>query len=71
MQEKMNIAEKLILNEKGEISLTKIGIILAAIGGALTTTPLPPVEITGIIAKWLIAIGGMCSALGALSKRGR
>lgn len=71
MENRMGLIQKLVMNEKGEMSLTKIGIIMAAIGGALTASPLPPVEITAVIGKWLLAVGGGCSALGGLSKVGR
>lgn len=67
----MSLAQKLFCNEKGEISLTKVGVILAALGAALASNPLPPPEVTAAIAKYLMAFGAMFTALGGLSKRGR
>lgn len=67
--EKKTLSDKLFKNEHGEISLTKVGVIAAAVGGALAANPIAPV--VAIVAKYLIALGSMCGALGALSKKGR
>jgi hypothetical protein len=67
----MTIFQKLFYNEKGEFSLTKIGVYCSAIGTALMMQPLPPVNITQGIGAWLTAIGIALTGNGALSKMGR
>lgn len=67
--QKKSAFDKMFLNEHGEVSLTKIGVVFTAIGTALLANP--PVAIVVVIAKYLITFGGMFAALGALSKFGR
>ena len=73
MEEKkiLPLAQKLFYNEHGEISLTKLGVVFSGIGGMLIANPLPPAEVFFMIGTYTATIGGICTALGLLSKKGR
>lgn len=63
------LADKLVRNKQGEISLTKVGLILASVGGSFLAAP--PAAIVAVIAKYIVGIGAMFTALGGLAKTER
>jgi len=65
---KYTFLDKLLYNEKDEISLTKVGIVLGTVGGMLVMNPITPVAVTLIIGKYLTAIGTGLGVIGSLSK---
>lgn len=64
------IIQKLFLNEVGEVSLRKLGMVCATVGGYFVMGVIPGVLIVGI-GKAILSLGTMFVGIGQFAKNDR
>lgn len=69
--QKRSVIKKLFFNERGEVSLRKVGGVIAAIGGWFVAGGLGFWDQSPDVGKGLIALGAMIAGLGQFEANDR